>query len=136
MGYGTVSRVSCVNLLIKKVSQDSRGHKDSSLWSLLATMTSRSSVLEAVWNSAQPKLAEIQASLAKGRLENHGIIRVGQLDSELLDQELAQLLKEPITKALSLINVCFAQHSSFPTVNPMIHESQISKLALSPNWLY
>lgn len=65
-----------------------------------------SSILEAVWNSAQPKLAEIQASLAKGKLDNPRIIRVGQLDSELLDQELAQLLKEPINKALSLISVC------------------------------
>ena len=67
---------------------------------------SMSSVLEAVWNSAQPKLTEIRASLSKGKRENPHIIRVGQLDSELLDQELAQLLKEPINKALSLISVC------------------------------
>ena len=79
---------------------------------LLATMSS--SVLEAVWNSAQPELSEIRALLAKGKRENPRIIRVGQLDSELLDQELAQLLKEPINKALSLISVCFvAQLSQF-----------------------
>ena len=72
-----------------------------------------SSVLEAVWNSVQPKLTEIRASLAKGKRENSHIIRVGQLDSELLDQELAQLLKEPINKALSLISVCFAYLSQF-----------------------
>ena len=64
-------------------------------------------VLEAAWNNAQPKLVAIQASLAEGKLENLGIVRVGQLDSELLDQELAQLLQEPINKALSLISVCF-----------------------------
>ena len=79
---------------------------------LLATMSS--SVLEAVWNSAKPKLSEIRALLAKGKRENPRIIRVGQLDSELLDQELVQLLKEPINKALSLISVCFvAQLSQF-----------------------
>jgi peroxin-2 len=77
------------------------------LWPLLATMSSRSSVLEAVWNGAQPKLTEIRALLSKGKREDPRIIRVGQLDSELLDQELAQLLKEPINKALSLISVCF-----------------------------
>jgi peroxin-2 len=88
------------------------------------------SVLEAAWNSAQLKLAEIQASLAKGKLENPRIIRVGQLDSELLDQ----LLKEPISKALSLISVCFvARLSPLPMVNSIIYESPVSKLALSPN---
>jgi len=97
-------------------------------------MTSSSSVLESVWNSAQPKLAEIQASLAGGKLGNSRVIRVGQLDSELLDQELAQLLKEPINKALSLISVCFvAQISPLPMVNSTICESRISNLVLSPN---
>lgn len=85
-----------------------------SILSLLATMTS---VLEAAWNNAQPKLVAIQASLAQGKLENLGINRVGQLDSELLDQELAQLLQEPINKALSQISVCFvSQLSPFPIV--------------------
>ena len=88
-------------------------------------MTSGSSVLEAVWDSAQPKLAEIQASLSKIKLENPRIIRVGQLDSELLDQELVQLLKEPIDKAMSLISVCFVAQLSQPLmVNSTIYESQ------------
>ena len=94
----------------QKVSQGSRGLNTKitkTLSPLSATMSSRSSVLEAVWNSVQPKLTEIRASLAKGKRENPHVIRVGQLDSELLDQELAQLLKEPINKALSLISVCF-----------------------------
>ena len=96
------------------------------------------SVLQAVWNSAQPKLAEIQASLGKGNPTNTRIIRVGQLDSELLDQELAQLLKEPINKALSLFSVCFVSRlNPFLMVSSTstIYASQISKLILSPNWL-
>jgi peroxin-2 len=32
------------------------------------------------------------------------VIRIGQLDSELLDQDLVTLLQEPVNKALSLIN--------------------------------
>jgi peroxin-2 len=89
------------------------------------TLGLMTSSLEAVWDSAQPKLVEIQASLSELKLENPRIIRVGQLDSELLDQELAQLLKEPIDKALSLISVCsVAQLSQFLMVNPTIYESQ------------
>ena len=81
-----------------------------------------SSVLEAVWNSVQPKLSEIRTSLAKGKRENPRIIRVGQLDSELLDQELAQLLKEPMHKALSLISVCFvAQLADFNWLTHQYH---------------
>ena len=97
----------------------------TTLWPLLATMTSGTSVLEAVWNSAQPKLAEIQASLTKGKLENPRIIRVGQLDCELLDQALVQLLQEPINKALSLISVCFVvKISQFSMVNPTMYKSR------------
>ena len=83
------------------------------------------SVLEAAWNRAQPKLAQIQASLAKGKLGNPRIIRVGQLDSELLDQELLQLLQEPINKALSLISVCFVAQLNLFLMVKMIYESRI-----------
>lgn len=33
------------------------------------------------------------------------ITRVGKLDAELLDQELVQVLQDPLAKALSLANV-------------------------------
>ncbi|TFK43407.1 Pex12 amino terminal region-domain-containing protein [Crucibulum laeve] len=69
-------------------------------------MTSTPSVWDQAWDAAQPKLDSIRATLSS---DSHStsrprIIRVGQLDSELLDQELAQLLQEPLNKGLSLIN--------------------------------
>ncbi|KDR83605.1 hypothetical protein GALMADRAFT_219427 [Galerina marginata CBS 339.88] len=63
--------------------------------------------LEEAWNRAQPKLSHIRTTLSNRDSVQPRIIRVGQLDSELLDQELAQLLQEPITRALSLINSSF-----------------------------
>lgn len=65
------------------------------------------STLEDAWQSAQPRLSQIRAALHSTPAANQRIARVGQLDSELLDQELAQLLQEPINKALSLISVRF-----------------------------
>lgn len=59
-----------------------------------------------VWEEAQPRLSSIQESLRTGGSPSERIIRVGQLDAELLDQELVQLLQEPVGKALNLINVC------------------------------
>jgi hypothetical protein len=61
-----------------------------------------SPVLEDAWNTAQPRLKQIQAVAGKSRSRH--AIRVTQLDAELLDQELVQLLLEPI---LALINVCY-----------------------------
>ena len=58
-----------------------------------------------VWEEAQPRLGLIQESLNTGTTPSERIIRVGQLDAELLDQELVQLLQEPVGKALNLINV-------------------------------
>jgi hypothetical protein len=55
-------------------------------------------VLEDAWNAIQTTL------LSRGKTH---VARVSQLDAELLDQELVQLLLEPIRGALSLINVCF-----------------------------
>ncbi|KAF9076798.1 Pex12 amino terminal region-domain-containing protein [Rhodocollybia butyracea] len=64
--------------------------------------------MEEVWNSAQTRLASIQDSLRSlNSSPRSRIIRVGQLDSELLDLELANLLVEPLRKALSLINASF-----------------------------
>ncbi|KAG6821588.1 hypothetical protein H0H93_000097 [Arthromyces matolae] len=62
-----------------------------------------SSVWQDAWNAAQPRISAIRnvldADPSKPRT-----IRVGKLDAELLDQELVQLLQEPIQKALSSIN--------------------------------
>lgn len=58
-----------------------------------------------LWEAAQPRLQSIQSSLSANTLPPAGIFRVGQLDAELLDQELVQLLQEPLSKALGLINV-------------------------------
>jgi peroxin-2 len=68
------------------------------------TMTSSS--LQQAWELAQPKLVAIHNSLNFQGSPTPRIIRVGQLDSELLDQELVQVLKEPLNKAISLIDVC------------------------------
>ena len=52
---------------------------------------------------------------------NLRIMRVGQLDAELLDQELVQLLCEPLKKALNLVNVC------------LHHQQQLSLTAERPH---
>lgn len=57
------------------------------------------------WDKAQPKLTELRDSLNSFRNPDPRIIRVGQLDSELLDQELVRLLQEPLNRALGLVNV-------------------------------
>jgi peroxin-2 len=63
-------------------------------------------ILENAWEAASPKLAAIQNSLGLAQPPEQRVVRVGQLDAELLDKELAQVLQEPITKALSLASVC------------------------------
>lgn len=60
---------------------------------------------ENVWNRAQPRLATIRETLSSDAATNPRILRVGQLDSELLDQELVHLLQEPLNKTLALVNV-------------------------------
>lgn len=71
-------------------------------------MSSIPSVLEDAWSKVQPSLTGIRDALASQELPHPRIIRVGQLDSELLDQELVHLLEEPVVKALSFINVSFS----------------------------
>ena len=65
-----------------------------------------SSALQSAWDNAQPKLAAIRNALQSHPPLKPRVIRVGQLDSELLDQELVHLLKEPLNKALGLVNAC------------------------------
>jgi peroxin-2 len=65
---------------------------------------------EQAWNNAQPALSLIRDSLSSNTSPDPRIMRVGQLDSELLDQELVQLLQEPLNKTLALVNVCEQLH--------------------------
>ena len=65
---------------------------------------------EHAWANAQTTLSSIKHSLASGTHSDPRIIRVGQLDSELLDQELVSLLQEPLNDALTLIGVSTGSH--------------------------
>lgn len=58
------------------------------------------------WANARPAFDSIRASLPLSTSSDPRIMRVGQLDSELLDQELANILQEPLGKSLALVNVC------------------------------
>ncbi|KAF9820944.1 hypothetical protein IEO21_00921 [Rhodonia placenta] len=68
------------------------------------SLSSHPTTWNQAWNDAQQQLTQIRQSLLSFNTASPRITRVGQLDSELLDQELVQLLKEPLTKALSLVN--------------------------------
>lgn len=57
------------------------------------------------WNSAQQDISRIRADIASAPPPDPRITRVGKVDAELLDTELVQLLKEPLTKAFNLVNV-------------------------------
>lgn len=57
------------------------------------------------WNDAQRRMPQIQADVAASPAPLPRIARVGKVDAELLDSELVQLLREPLTKAFSLVNV-------------------------------
>ena len=60
-----------------------------------------------LWDDAQSTLSNAERSLANTTSPvASGILRVGQLDAELLDVELVNLLREPLSKALGLVNVC------------------------------
>ncbi|KAL1747674.1 Pex12 amino terminal region-domain-containing protein [Schizophyllum fasciatum] len=58
---------------------------------------------EDAWERALPRLSSIRETLSTNALVSR-VTRVGKLDSELLDQELVQLLEEPLRKAFSLLN--------------------------------
>lgn len=73
---------------------------------------------EDVWNNARPRLSSIQDALRSLNSPRSRIIRVGQLDSELLDLELVNILVEPVRKALELINVCSASFSNCSLLIP------------------
>ncbi|OBZ82917.1 Peroxisome biogenesis factor 2, partial [Choanephora cucurbitarum] len=55
------------------------------------------------WNEIQPKLNQIRRSLATLKTSSLKVMRVSQLDSDLLDLELLDILKEQLWKSLSLL---------------------------------
>ena len=62
---------------------------------------------EDAWERALPRISSLRTSLATNPIVSR-VTRVGKLDSELLDQELVQLLEEPLKKAFALLNVSIA----------------------------
>ena len=56
-------------------------------------------------------MEEIRQSIVSNVPPLARVTRVGKLDAELLDQELVQVLQEPLNKALNLINVRIYLHS-------------------------
>lgn len=70
-----------------------------------STASTSRSTWQKLWDEAQPTLEDIQQNYAQRVAPAPRIIRVGKLDAELLDQELVQVLQEPLLKALNLINV-------------------------------
>lgn len=64
-------------------------------------------VLESAWNAAQPILNK--SPILHGNSQHPQGSRIAQLDVGLLDQELGQLLLQPLQKNLPLINV-FRHH--------------------------
>ena len=70
-----------------------------------------------IWNEARPTLEEIRYNAAPNEPPAPRTTRVGKLDAELLDQELVQVLQEPLTKALNLISV---RSSLFPVTSSLL----------------
>jgi peroxin-2 len=58
-----------------------------------------------LWDRAQPTLSHAEQFVASTRSPASRILRVGQLDAELLDVELVNLLRDPLSKALGLVSV-------------------------------
>lgn len=70
-----------------------------------ASMAGASTSWRQAWDAAQPSLSTIRDSPPTENKLTSRVMRVGKLDSELLDQELLQLLQDPLTKALSTVSV-------------------------------
>jgi peroxin-2 len=82
------------------------------------------------WDTAQPRIQHLRESLNAQTATSSRVLRVGQLDAELLDQELVQILKEPIAKSLSLVHVRLVI-SPQPSLHPAYayRQSQVSNHA-------
>ena len=63
------------------------------------------------WNNAQDSIARIRGDVSSSSSPAPRVTRVGKVDAELLDAELVQLLKEPLTKAFNLVDVCAPVHN-------------------------
>ncbi|KAF9651226.1 hypothetical protein BDM02DRAFT_3110939 [Thelephora ganbajun] len=59
---------------------------------------------EEIWEKSQSSLEAIRNSVSTLTSPTPRVLRVSQLDAESLDAELVQLLREPIAKALSVVN--------------------------------
>lgn len=91
-----------------------------------------------LWDEAQSTLSNAERSLASTTSPVASrILRVGQLDAELLDVELVNLLRDPLSKALGLVNV---RHSRLTVpilaVPPRGICSPLSSRASSRNYPY
>lgn len=58
-----------------------------------------------IWEQSQPALHSIHSSLNQQPSPTPRVTRIGKLDAELLDQELVQVLQDPLNKTISLISV-------------------------------
>jgi peroxin-2 len=75
------------------------------------------------WDNAQPRIQAIRHSLVHTDPSQSQLARVGQLDAEILDQELLQVLKEPISKALGLLSV---RYTNAVHVSPILMISRLT----------
>ena len=75
---------------------------------ILNTMASSSSSADSwnrIWEQSQPALHSIHNSLNQQPSPTPRVTRIGKLDAELLDQELVQVLQDPLNKTIGLISV-------------------------------
>lgn len=68
-------------------------------------MSSATTAWDRAWADAQTHFQSIPHELINTRTSRPHVLRVGQLDAELLDIELVQLLRQPFSTALGLIKV-------------------------------
>jgi hypothetical protein len=60
--------------------------------------------MQQAWINAQPRLAQLRDSFNPYSSPHPPIVRVGQLDAELLDHDFLHLLQDHLKRAL--VNVC------------------------------
>jgi peroxin-2 len=58
-----------------------------------------------VWERTEPQLRSASTSMPSTSSVKTRVLRVGQLDAELLDKELLNLLLDPLSKSLRIVNV-------------------------------
>lgn len=56
---------------------------------------------QVAWDNARPRLDNVFQPLS----QLTSISRVGQLDTELLDSELVEVLRQPLSKAIGILDV-------------------------------